>query len=81
LFFESFPLVFGNIYGFNLGEQGLAFLGTLSIELILPIPVLKMLLVIYRLPGNRFLHLYWLCPLLAIPYSTFVRLGTHDPRG
>ncbi|KAG7571210.1 hypothetical protein FFLO_00883 [Filobasidium floriforme] len=29
LFFESFPLVFGNIYGFNLGEQGLAFLGYL----------------------------------------------------
>jgi DHA1 family multidrug resistance protein-like MFS transporter len=22
LFFESFPLVFGDIYGFNLGEQG-----------------------------------------------------------
>lgn len=25
--FESFPLVFGDIYGFNTGEQGLAFLG------------------------------------------------------
>ncbi|KAI9838679.1 MAG: hypothetical protein M1819_004993 [Sarea resinae] len=27
IWFESFPLVFGEIYGFNLGEQGLAFLG------------------------------------------------------
>ncbi|KAJ9091422.1 hypothetical protein QFC19_009132 [Naganishia cerealis] len=27
LFFESFPLVFGEIYHFNLGQQGLAFLG------------------------------------------------------
>ncbi|KAJ9606506.1 hypothetical protein H2200_009467 [Cladophialophora chaetospira] len=27
--FESFPLVFGDIYGFNLGEQGLVFLGIL----------------------------------------------------
>ncbi|KUJ08030.1 MFS general substrate transporter [Mollisia scopiformis] len=27
IWFESFPLVFGNIYGFNTGEQGLAFLG------------------------------------------------------
>lgn len=26
LFFESFPIVFGEMYGFNLGEQGLAFL-------------------------------------------------------
>ncbi|KAL4882158.1 major facilitator superfamily domain-containing protein [Aspergillus karnatakaensis] len=25
-FFEAFPLVYGKIYGFNLGEQGLAFL-------------------------------------------------------
>lgn len=29
LFFESFPLVFGNIYGFSIGQQGLAFLGYL----------------------------------------------------
>lgn len=29
-FFESFPLVYGDIYGFNLGEQGLAFLSVLS---------------------------------------------------
>lgn len=27
IWFESFPLVFGDIYGFNLGLQGLAFLG------------------------------------------------------
>jgi len=27
LWFESFPLVFGDIYGFDLGQQGLAFLG------------------------------------------------------
>ncbi|KAJ9123475.1 hypothetical protein QFC24_003689 [Naganishia onofrii] len=27
LFFESFPLVFGDIYHFGLGQQGLAFLG------------------------------------------------------
>ncbi|KAI1808758.1 benomyl/methotrexate resistance protein [Daldinia bambusicola] len=27
LWFESFPLVFGDIYGFGTGEQGLAFLG------------------------------------------------------
>ena len=27
LFFESFPLVFGDIYGFSIGQQGLAFLG------------------------------------------------------
>lgn len=27
IWFESFPLVFGDIYGFNTGEQGLAFLG------------------------------------------------------
>lgn len=29
-FFEAFPLVYGDIYGFNLGEQGLAFLSVLS---------------------------------------------------
>ena len=28
-FFESFPLVYSNMYGFNLGEQGLAFLSVL----------------------------------------------------
>jgi DHA1 family multidrug resistance protein-like MFS transporter len=27
LFFESFPLVFGDIYHFNLGQQGLSFMG------------------------------------------------------
>jgi DHA1 family multidrug resistance protein-like MFS transporter len=27
LFFESFPLVFGDIYHFNAGQQGLAFMG------------------------------------------------------
>ncbi|KAF3403422.1 Caffeine resistance protein 5 [Talaromyces pinophilus] len=27
IWFESFPLVFGELYGFNIGEQGLAFLG------------------------------------------------------
>ncbi|KXS94795.1 hypothetical protein AC578_4045 [Pseudocercospora eumusae] len=27
--FEAFPLVFGGIYGFNLGQQGLAYLGIL----------------------------------------------------
>lgn len=27
IWFESFPLVFGNIYGFNEGHQGLVFLG------------------------------------------------------
>ncbi|EED14917.1 caffeine resistance protein, putative [Talaromyces stipitatus ATCC 10500] len=27
IWFESFPLVFGEIYGFNIGEQGLTFLG------------------------------------------------------
>lgn len=27
LFFESYPIVFGETYGFNLGEIGLAFLG------------------------------------------------------
>lgn len=29
LWFESFPLVFGGIYGFDLGQNGLAFLGIL----------------------------------------------------
>ncbi|KAF2100720.1 MFS general substrate transporter [Rhizodiscina lignyota] len=29
LWFESFPLVFGDIYGFNIGQQGLVFLGIL----------------------------------------------------
>ena len=29
LWFESFPLVFGDIYGFDVGQQGLAFLGIL----------------------------------------------------
>jgi DHA1 family multidrug resistance protein-like MFS transporter len=29
LWFESFPLVFGDIYGFDAGQQGLAFLGIL----------------------------------------------------
>ena len=29
IWFESFPLVFVEIYGFNLGEEGLAFLGIL----------------------------------------------------
>jgi DHA1 family multidrug resistance protein-like MFS transporter len=29
IWFESFPLVFVDIYGFNLGEEGLAFLGIL----------------------------------------------------
>ena len=29
IWFESFPLVFGDIYGFNLGQQGLVFLGIL----------------------------------------------------
>jgi DHA1 family multidrug resistance protein-like MFS transporter len=28
-FFESFPLVYGGMYGFNIGEQGLAFLAVL----------------------------------------------------
>jgi DHA1 family multidrug resistance protein-like MFS transporter len=27
IWFESFPLVFGEIYGFDIGKQGLAFLG------------------------------------------------------
>jgi DHA1 family multidrug resistance protein-like MFS transporter len=27
IWFESFPIVFGDIYGFNTGQQGLAFLG------------------------------------------------------
>lgn len=27
VWFESFPLVFGDIYGFNIGQQGLVFLG------------------------------------------------------
>jgi DHA1 family multidrug resistance protein-like MFS transporter len=27
IWFESFPLVFGDLYGFNVGQQGLAFLG------------------------------------------------------
>lgn len=27
IWFESFPLVFGNLYGFNIGQQGLCFLG------------------------------------------------------
>ncbi|KIW94519.1 uncharacterized protein Z519_04495 [Cladophialophora bantiana CBS 173.52] len=29
VWFESFPLVFGDMYGFNLGQQGLVFLGIL----------------------------------------------------
>ena len=29
IWFESFPLVFGEMYGFDLGQQGLAFLGIL----------------------------------------------------
>jgi DHA1 family multidrug resistance protein-like MFS transporter len=29
IWFESFPLVFGDIYGFNSGQQGLVFLGIL----------------------------------------------------
>jgi DHA1 family multidrug resistance protein-like MFS transporter len=30
IWFESFPLVFGDIYGFSLGQQGLVFLGILG---------------------------------------------------
>ena len=30
IWFESFPIVFGEIYGFNLSEIGLAFLGILA---------------------------------------------------
>jgi len=29
IWFESFPIVFIGIYGFNLGEEGLAYLGLL----------------------------------------------------
>ncbi|KAI1819937.1 MFS general substrate transporter [Xylaria intraflava] len=34
IWFESFPLVFGGIYGFNTGQQGLVFLGILVFTLI-----------------------------------------------
>lgn len=34
IWFESFPLVFGDIYGFNSGEQGLVFLSILVFALI-----------------------------------------------
>lgn len=37
LWFESFPIVFGGIYHFNIGEQGLAFLGIL-IGMLLAVP-------------------------------------------
>ncbi|KAF4633192.1 hypothetical protein G7Y89_g4921 [Cudoniella acicularis] len=38
LWFESFPLVFGDIYHFNPGEQGLAFLG-IFMGGVIPIPL------------------------------------------
>ena len=41
LFFESFPLVFGNIYGFNLGEQGLAFLGEFRAMTLCGLPLIN----------------------------------------
>jgi DHA1 family multidrug resistance protein-like MFS transporter len=31
MWFESFPLVFGGIYGFNIGQQGLVFWASLSL--------------------------------------------------
>ena len=31
IWFESFPIVFVEIYGFNLGQEGLAFLGLLVV--------------------------------------------------
>ncbi|UKZ53521.1 hypothetical protein TrVGV298_007313 [Trichoderma virens] len=34
IWFESFPIVFGSIYGFNQGEQGLVFLGILVFALL-----------------------------------------------
>lgn len=37
IWFESFPLVFGGIYGFNLGLQGVAFLG-IFVEALFAIP-------------------------------------------
>ncbi|KAL4993636.1 MFS general substrate transporter [Aspergillus recurvatus] len=35
-FFESFPLVYGGMYGFNLGQQGLAFLAVLYFYFVAP---------------------------------------------
>jgi DHA1 family multidrug resistance protein-like MFS transporter len=47
LWFESFPLVFNDIYGFNLGDQGLVFLG-IFMGGIVTVPV-YLLWVTYRL--------------------------------
>ena len=30
MWFESFPIVFEGIYGFNLGQEGLSFIGILA---------------------------------------------------
>ncbi|GAB7350828.1 hypothetical protein MBLNU459_g1361t2 [Dothideomycetes sp. NU459] len=38
VWFESFVIVFGQIYGFNLGEQGLAFLGILVGAFVVLVP-------------------------------------------
>lgn len=38
IWFESFPIVFEGIYGFNLGQQGLAYLGILVGALLVLIP-------------------------------------------
>ncbi|KIV98833.1 uncharacterized protein PV09_09404 [Verruconis gallopava] len=38
IWFESFPIVFVEIYGFNLGEEGLAFLGILLGAIIVIVP-------------------------------------------
>lgn len=50
LWFESFPLVFNDIYGFSLGEQGLVFLG-IFIGGIITVPA-YLLWVTYRLIPN-----------------------------
>ena len=49
LWFESFPLVFGDIYGFNVEEQGLAFLGIL-VGAVITLPLFLLWLKRYIVP-------------------------------
>lgn len=79
LFFESFPLVFGDIYGFNIGEQGLAFLGKHEVKRIRRLITKASRLLVYRLPGDGLLHVHHLRPLPEVPNPTSVRFGAHDP--
>lgn len=76
LFFESFPLVFGDIYGFSIGQQGLAFLG----ESILCLAFFDYFLTFshltsIRLPRHCLLHLHRILCLLEVPNPTSLRVG------